>query len=43
MSEGLSPVEVGKELHEHTEKSQGADRHSRMVQIGAQGAVRSLR
>jgi hypothetical protein len=40
MPEGLSPIEVGKELHEHTKEphdraaSTGADRHSRMVQIG---------
>jgi hypothetical protein len=40
MPEGLSPIEVGKQAHEHTEEphqpaaSAGADRHSRMVQIG---------
>jgi hypothetical protein len=39
MPEGLSPIEVGKELHEHTKQpdehatSSGADRHSRTVQI----------
>jgi hypothetical protein len=33
MPEGLSPIEVGKELHEHA-SSTGGDRHSRMVQIG---------
>jgi hypothetical protein len=40
MPEGLSPIEVGKELHEHAKQphehasSTGGDRHSRMVQIG---------
>ena len=40
MPEGLSPFEVGKELHEHANEphghavSGGGDRHSRMVQIG---------
>src|SRR5215213_6633660 len=40
MPEGLSPIEVGKKAHEHTEEphrsaaSAGADRHSRLVQIG---------
>jgi hypothetical protein len=36
MPEGLSPIEVGKQLHEHTsEPHQPEDtRHSRMVQIG---------
>jgi hypothetical protein len=37
MPEGLSPIEVGRELHEHTKKPHqpGADnRHSRTVQIG---------
>jgi hypothetical protein len=39
MPEGLSPIEVGKELHEHTKEphghagSVGGDRHSRMVQV----------
>jgi hypothetical protein len=38
--EGLSPIEVGKKLHEHTKEPQqaaasaAADRHSRTVQIG---------
>jgi hypothetical protein len=40
MPEGLSPIEVGKQLHEHTNApheptaSGGGDRHSRLVQIG---------
>ena len=37
MPEGLSPIEVGRELHEHTKephKPAGGDRHSRTVQIG---------
>jgi hypothetical protein len=40
MPEGLSPIEVGKELHEHAQQphghtaSTGGDRHSRTVQIG---------
>ena len=40
MPEGLSPIEAGKQLHEHTNEpheptaSGGGDRHSRMVQIG---------
>ena len=36
MPEGLSPIEVGKELHEHTTKPHqpAANRHSRTVQIG---------
>jgi hypothetical protein len=40
MPEGLSPIEVGKELHEHAKQphehasSTSGDRHSRMVQIG---------
>jgi hypothetical protein len=40
MPEGLSPIEVGKKVHEHTEEphqpaaSAGANRHSRAVQIG---------
>jgi hypothetical protein len=40
MPEGLSPIEVGKELHEHAKQphehasSTGGDRHSHMVQIG---------
>jgi len=40
MPEGLSPIEVGKQLHEHTSQppehatSAGRDRHSRLVQIG---------
>jgi hypothetical protein len=40
MPEGLSPFEVGKELHEHSKEPQeqgaagGGDRHSRIVQIG---------
>jgi hypothetical protein len=37
MPEGLSPIEVGKELHEHTKEPHqpaGGSRHSRMVQIG---------
>jgi hypothetical protein len=36
MPEGLSPIEVGKQLHEHTGEPHqpGATRHLRMVQIG---------
>jgi hypothetical protein len=36
MPEGLSPIEVGKELHEHTNQPHqpAANRHSRTVQIG---------
>jgi hypothetical protein len=40
MPEGLSPVEAGKQLHEHNKESHepapstGSDRHSRIVQIG---------
>ena len=37
MPEGLSPIEVGRELHEHTKEPHepgGGTRHSRMVQIG---------
>jgi hypothetical protein len=36
MPEGLSPIEVGRELHEHSKQPHepGATRHSRMVQIG---------
>jgi hypothetical protein len=40
MPEGLSPIEVGKEVHEHTKEPHehatagGSDRHSRIVQIG---------
>jgi hypothetical protein len=40
MPEGLSPIEVGKQLHEHAQQphehaaSTGVDRHSRTVQIG---------
>jgi hypothetical protein len=40
MPEGLSPIEVGKQVHEHTSQphqpaaSAGANRHSRAVQIG---------
>jgi hypothetical protein len=40
MPEGLSPIEVDKQLHEHTTKphqpsaSAGATRHSQAVQIG---------
>ena len=40
MPEGLSPFEVGKELHEHNKEPHehaargGGDRHSRIVQIG---------
>jgi hypothetical protein len=40
MPEGLSPIEVGKKVHEHTKEphqpaaSAGATRHSRAVQIG---------
>src|SRR5215208_5142006 len=37
MPEGLSPIEVGRELHEHTKEPRdpdGGDRHSRLVQIG---------
>ena len=40
MPEGLSPIEVGKQLHEHANErhepaaSGGGDRHVRMVQIG---------
>ena len=37
MPEGLSPIEVGKEVHEHTKEPHepdGGNRHSRTVQIG---------
>jgi hypothetical protein len=37
MPEGLSPIEVGRELHEHTKEPHqpgGGSRHSRTVQIG---------
>ena len=37
MPEGLSPIEVGRELHEHTKEPhepEGGNRHSRTVQIG---------
>ena len=37
MPEGLSPIEVGKKLHEHTSEPHqpgGGNRHSRLVQIG---------
>ena len=37
MPEGLSPIEVGRELHEHTSQPHqpaGGNRHSRTVQIG---------
>jgi hypothetical protein len=37
MPEGLSPIEVGRELHEHTKEPhepEGGSRHSRTVQIG---------
>jgi hypothetical protein len=40
MPEGLSPIEVGKQVHEHTSEphehaeSEGGNRHSRLVQIG---------
>ena len=36
MPEGLSPIEAGKKLHEHTSEPRepGATRHSRTVQIG---------
>ena len=37
MPEGLSPIEVGKQLHEHTSEPHepgGGNRHSRTVQIG---------
>jgi hypothetical protein len=40
MPEGLSPIEVGKELHEHTKEphehtsAAGGGRHSRAVQVG---------
>src|SRR5215218_6106730 len=37
MPEGLSPIEVGRELHEHTKEPRdpdGGNRHSRTVQIG---------
>ena len=37
MPEGLSPIEVGRELQEHTKEPHqpaGGNRHSRMVQIG---------
>jgi hypothetical protein len=40
MPEGLSPIEVGKQLHEHTSQphehdaSASGNRHSRTVQIG---------
>jgi hypothetical protein len=37
MPEGLSPIEVGKQVHEHTSQPHqpaGGNRHSRVVQIG---------
>ena len=37
MPEGLSPIEVGRELHEHTKEPHqpaGGNRHSRRLQIG---------
>jgi hypothetical protein len=37
MPEGLSPIEVGKQVHEHTKEPHqpaGGSRHSRLVQIG---------
>ena len=40
MPEGLSPIEAGKQLHEHNKESHepapstGSDRHSRIVQVG---------
>jgi hypothetical protein len=37
MPEGLSPIEVGKQVHEHTKEPHepdGGSRHSRTVQIG---------
>jgi hypothetical protein len=36
MPEGLSPIEVGKQLHEHTSEPHQPDdtRHWRIVQIG---------
>ena len=37
MPEGLSPIEAGKQLHEHTSQPHqpgGDNRHSRTVQIG---------
>src|SRR5215217_80476 len=37
MPEGLSPIEVGKQVHEHTKEPRqpdGGNRHSRLVQIG---------
>src|SRR4029450_11016871 len=37
MPEGLSPIEVGKQVHEHTKEPHqpgGGNRHSRLVQIG---------
>lgn len=40
MPEGLSPIEVGKQVHEHTKEphdpapATGGDRHARLVQIG---------
>jgi hypothetical protein len=37
MPEGLSPIEVGKQVHEHTKEPHqpgGGTRHSRLVQIG---------
>jgi hypothetical protein len=37
MPEGLSPIEVGRELHEHTKaphQPEAGNRHSRTVQIG---------
>ena len=48
MPEGLSPIEVGKQLHEHTSQPHqpgGDNRHSRMVQVGeaSSPSVRSER
>jgi hypothetical protein len=40
MPEGLSPIEAGKQLHEHNKEPHdpapptGSDRHTRIVQIG---------
>ena len=41
--EGLSPIEVGKQVHEHTKEPhepEGGSRHSRTVQIGEEAYFR---
>ena len=49
MPEGLSPIETGKQLHEHTREPHepapptDGDRHSRIVQIGEALLLAQLR